>query len=105
MVVEIFPAQPISRLAAPSSCSTKDSALSKASLETAMVTSSGAALPGGELSAAMLPPQGLVRPYLPGIDAGLTRYGKRFHDKTLGAWPRLTASGVCRPIGRWHGLT
>src|SRR3954466_2977777 len=97
MVVEIFADQPISRLAAPSSCSTKDSALSKASLETAMVTSSGAALPGGELSAAMLPSQGLVRPYLPGIDAGLTRYGKRFHDKTLGAWtrppPRRTLAG------------
>jgi hypothetical protein len=36
----------------------------------------------------------LSGPYLPGIDAGLIQYGKRFHDKTLGALSRLTAPAV-----------
>jgi hypothetical protein len=42
----------------------------------------------------MLPRAALSGLYLPGIDAGLTRYGKRFHGKTLGALSRLTVPAV-----------
>src|SRR5258705_11150605 len=82
MVVETRPAQPIRRLAAPSSASTKDSALSSASSETATTSSLADALPGVRSSAAMLPPKTfclarLTRPLDCGrIDAGLADRGK-----------------------------
>src|SRR3982074_3275977 len=53
IAVEIRPAQPISRLAAPSSASTKDSAFERASSETATTSSLG-----GKRLAALLPPDG-----------------------------------------------
>src|SRR5713226_949151 len=83
MVVETRPAQPIRRLAAPSSASTNDSALSSASSETATISSFADELLGDGLSAAMLPPERfLLSPGLTGpldcgrIHAGLADRGK-----------------------------
>src|ERR1700733_6952962 len=93
ITVEIRPAHPISRLAAPSSASTKDSALSRASSETTTVSASEDEAFGGELSAAMLPPKHPSAGLFPGlysrrIEAGLVKHGKRFHGETLGALSR-----------------
>jgi len=65
IVVEIRPAHPISRLAAPSSASTKASAFSSASSEMTTVSASGGGVTVGELSAAMFPPRGGVVPPAP----------------------------------------
>src|SRR5712672_419063 len=87
MAVEIRPAQPIRRLAAPSSASTNDSALSNASSETTMTSSLGNELPGDGFSAAMLPPERSYMAWLTGrgvgcrrIDAGL---GKRWQGHRI----------------------
>src|SRR3979411_3401600 len=89
MAVEIRPAQPIRRLAAPSSASTNASAWSNASSETTITSSLGNELPGDGLSAAMLPPERSYMAWLTGrgvgcrrIDAGLgkRRQGHRIRD-------------------------
>src|ERR1043166_5292343 len=103
MVVEIRPAHPISRLAAPSSASTKASALWRASSETTTVSPSVGGAPAGEVSAAMFPPGGgVVRLNLRRIEAGLARHGKRFPH-------RLSVHGRARDeggsVGQCHGLT
>src|SRR5260370_767867 len=93
MAVEVRPAQPISRLAAPSSASTKDSALSRASSETATTSSLG-----GELSAAMLPPEfpmsQLCRPRLANRGAFSPVWG------TVARAYRQRRTPFCWPMGR-----
>src|SRR3954470_8391965 len=109
MAVEIRPAQPIRRLAAPSSASTNDSALSNASLETAITSSLGNELPGDGLSAAMLPPERSYMAWLTGrgvgcggIDAGLSKrwQGHRIRDfGIIGAVRNSAVSQVARRMG------
>src|SRR6476659_1305591 len=92
MAVEIRPAQPIRRLAAPSSASTKDSALSSASSETTTTSSLGDDLLGDGVSAAMLPPgHASARPVGRGsdlrrIDAGLGTHGKALRMRFSDDW-------------------
>src|ERR1700742_1033317 len=57
IVVEIRPAQPIRRLVAPSSASTKVSAFCSASSEIGTTSSLGDDLPDGRPSVVMLPPK------------------------------------------------
>src|SRR3954452_8943499 len=90
MVVDIRPAQPIRRLAAPSSASTKDSALSSASSETATTSSLGNELSGGGLGAAMLSPE---RSYTarrdrrgPSMAAHSCRFGQSWQGYKVRLW-------------------
>src|SRR5260370_33342857 len=105
MAVEIRPAQPIRRLAAPSSASTNDSALSNASSETAITSSLGNKLPGEGLSAAMLPPERSYMAWLTArgvgcgrIDAGLGKRGPGQRMRDLGIIGAAPAGeeAICR---------
>src|SRR3982074_3928110 len=106
MAVEIRPAQPIRRLAAPSSASTNDSALSNASSETTITSSLGNELPGDGLSAAMLPPERSYMAWLTGrgvgcrrIDAGLGKRWQGHRSETLGLLAQCAMD--CRTGGAW----